>query len=341
MTGRRTLWAWMFAGVVVVLATAALPSSPDRYGAPDLRAAVDPAAGLRLTDDAGGAALFQVTNLAPGHPESSCVAVSYSDIQPSSTVLLYGSLTDPTLAPYLDTTIEVGTGGGYGSCGGFSPVAQVYGGTLAQFAADHHDGASGLPALQVAQPTGVATFRVTVEVQDNPAAQGKAGTWDLVWTAPVDDGDPAPVVTPPPTAPATPAPTPSAAPATPTPSAPASEEPSQAPSVEPSASQPTGGQGGRGGGSDDEAGGGRKAGSRSIFATAADIAKDVAAKVSEAVAYAAVPVARATSISVGAAVLVGLFISVQHRIDGRDPKLALAPVRAPEDLPFIERSTLS
>jgi hypothetical protein len=54
-----------------------------------------------------------------------------------------------------------------------------------------------------------------------------------------------------------------------------------------------------------------------------------------------VPVARITAIGFFTAAVAALFLIVQNRIDRRDPKLADAPVRPPDDRLFLERDAVA
>ena len=81
----------------------------------------------------------------------------------------------------LDTTIEIGTGGSFGDCTGFTPTATLFNNTLENFAATHTDWASGLATFTAAANPTSRTFRITVEVQDNPLAQGSTSTADFVF----------------------------------------------------------------------------------------------------------------------------------------------------------------
>lgn len=49
----------------------------------------------------------------------------------------------------------------------------------------------------------------------------------------------------------------------------------------------------------------------------------------------AVAVSKKTAVPVGLLLLIGLFLSLQNRLDRRDPKLALAPVYADPGVSFV------
>jgi hypothetical protein len=81
-----------------------------------------------------------------------------------------------SLAKYLDLTIEIGDGGGFGDCTGFSG-APVYSGTLDDLLANHTAYASGVP-LWPTLTTGSGVMLVSAHVQST-APQLLAATMDL------------------------------------------------------------------------------------------------------------------------------------------------------------------
>lgn len=130
---------------------------------------------VSLTDDDGGVAMFSVTGMTPVAPETRCLVVTYSGTISPADVQLFGSTTG-SLDTYLDTTIEVGTGGTFSNCAGFTPSSTIYSGTLADFSATHSDFASSVAAFTAASTPTSRTIRVTLDVQDTPAAQGLSST---------------------------------------------------------------------------------------------------------------------------------------------------------------------
>lgn len=78
---------------------------------------------VALTDDDAGSARFQATNLVPGATETKCISVTATASVPS-TVKVY-AVNSVSSAAGLDNYIKViseqGTGGGFGSCTGFTP----------------------------------------------------------------------------------------------------------------------------------------------------------------------------------------------------------------------------
>jgi hypothetical protein len=139
---------------------------------------------VRLADTDAGTAMFgSETTLAPGVTDDRCIQVSYDgDLDPLP-VMLYAAVASGDLAPYLDLSIEIGdaASGAFGDCSTFVPAAELYRGTLAEFATAFSSYFSGLPTWDPAEVAEVRTFRFTVEVQDNPAAEGKSVAFGFSW----------------------------------------------------------------------------------------------------------------------------------------------------------------
>ena len=137
-----------------------------------------------LTDDDGGAtALFTATALSPGTPVEACIEVTYSGTLTPADIKIYGTSAG-TLAPYLNTTIEIGDGGIFNDCTSFTPDgAALFTGTLSAFSTAHSGWVNGLATHTAAANPTVKSFRITVEVQNNPLAQNKTATADFTWEA--------------------------------------------------------------------------------------------------------------------------------------------------------------
>ena len=84
--------------------------------------------------------------------------------------------------PYLDLTVEQGTGGGFSSCTGFSGT-QIYSGTASGFAGTHTNFGTGLTGWSPTATPDSRTYRVTVTVQNDNNAQSKTATADYTWEA--------------------------------------------------------------------------------------------------------------------------------------------------------------
>jgi hypothetical protein len=138
-----------------------------------------------LVDDDLAAAMFTVSNMAPTDSQTECITVTYQGSLDAS-VKLYGALTaGDGLDDYLNLTIERGSGGTFGDCTGFSSTETVYTGTLDGFTTAHTNFATGAGTWA---PTGGApdddmTYRFTVTLQDDNAAQGLTTTATFTWEA--------------------------------------------------------------------------------------------------------------------------------------------------------------
>lgn len=126
-----------------------------------------------LTDDDTGTAMFSVSNMTPGTPVVRCLVVTYSGSQLPAPVRLYGT-TSGALAPYLNLTVEQGTGGTFADCTGFSSSSTVFTGTLTGFGTAHTGWANGAAVFTAAANPTARTVRFTVEVQNNALAQGQS-----------------------------------------------------------------------------------------------------------------------------------------------------------------------
>ena len=87
------------------------------------------------------------------------------------------------LAPYLDLTVDMGSAaaGAFGDCGTFVSAGRLYRGTLAAFATAHGGYASGLETWTPGRDGGVRTFRFSVSVQDDAAAEGRTVAFGFSW----------------------------------------------------------------------------------------------------------------------------------------------------------------
>lgn len=140
---------------------------------------------VQLDDDDAGRALFTAGNARPGDGGTNCIAVT-STGSLASQVRLYADDVSGTagLAEHLVLRIEQGTGGGYGTCEGFTPQSTVFDGRLSGFTGAHSSYGSGAPTWS---PTGGAsetrTFRITWKLADDApnAVQGGTATTSFVW----------------------------------------------------------------------------------------------------------------------------------------------------------------
>lgn len=135
-----------------------------------------------LTDDDTALAMFNTLGLMANDSLTECLNVTYSGSLLPAPVRAYGSTTG-TLDTYLDLTVEIGTGGGYGNCAAFSPTATIYTGTLDAFSTTHADWSSGLATFTATSNPDNRTFRFTLTVQDDNNAQGLTTTAEFFFEA--------------------------------------------------------------------------------------------------------------------------------------------------------------
>jgi len=145
---------------------------------------------VALTDDDTNTAMFTASNLKPGATGTKCIAVTSAGSLPS-TVKLYGTgaATTNALSSSINLTVTQGTGGGYGSCTGFTPLvtgSSLFSGTLAGFASASTAFANGLGTWA---PTGsgseTRTYQLTYTL-DSAApntAQGGTAALGFTWEA--------------------------------------------------------------------------------------------------------------------------------------------------------------
>ncbi|MFJ4221318.1 hypothetical protein [Curtobacterium luteum] len=145
---------------------------------------------VALSDDDANTALFTVTGLKPGSTGTNCIAVTSTGSLPS-TVKLYGTnaATTNALATNINLTVEQGTGGGFGSCTGFTPAATsgtLYTGTVGGFGSTSTNFANGVGTWA---PTGAASetrvyrFTYTVPTSAPNSVQGGTAALGFTWEA--------------------------------------------------------------------------------------------------------------------------------------------------------------
>ncbi len=159
---------------------------------------------VRLSDDDGNggnaaSVMFDVSGLTPGQSGERCIVVTY-DGDLAADVRLYATTSGPaSLAPYLELTVESGTGGSFAgagggtdSCQGFSGIAAfstttpaASAGTLLAFGQAHTSFGAGVgswgPAAGAPGQSRVYRFRYTLK--DDNAAQGRSATATFTWEA--------------------------------------------------------------------------------------------------------------------------------------------------------------
>ena len=329
---------------------------------PQLLPAAESSTSVRLVDDRAGGALFTSTGLVPGQVEQRCVALAVTgSAQSFGGVDLSAVVPRADLAPYLSLTVERGVLADPTRCETFSGQP-VWTGTLAQLPGTP---ATGVPTGWQPGVEQRAVFRFSVGVLDDPRAQGLTARASFVWSldvtpvpvptpvptpvpvpvptsvpevVPAPDPAPEPVpvpspvlvpsVTPPapPTAAPTTRPAPTSAPVrtsapVPAPAVPPSPSAEPTPSTGPAApatsTGPVSGDFPRRGGTSGDV----------LLAPPIDTTPSSLVEVAAAMAQVALAVADDSQFPLALVAVVIGFVAVQGRLDRRDPKLALAPVR--------------
>jgi hypothetical protein len=182
----RTLARFLVIGAATLVVTflvvgasrAAFTASTDNPSNQATAAAID------LADNDVGVAMFNaVTDLIPGSPIERCIDVTYTgSIDPTAVQLYRSAAATGSLAGYLDLTVEIGddTTDAYGDCTNFAPSSTLFTGTVASFSSTHQAYGTGIASWDPSA-TGTKTFRFTIEVQDDNAAQGLSTTFGFAW----------------------------------------------------------------------------------------------------------------------------------------------------------------
>jgi hypothetical protein len=142
------------------------------------------AGSVKLTDDDGGSGvLFNASNLKPG---SNCITVTSNGSLPALVKLYATGSSDTGLSAYVNLQIDVGTGGGFGSCGAFTAAQNVFTGTLATFDAStgYTNGVDGKWTTSgAANESKVYKVTYTLSSSVPDAAQSKTSSATLTWEA--------------------------------------------------------------------------------------------------------------------------------------------------------------
>lgn len=136
---------------------------------------------VTLTDDAGGTALFNASDIVPGDHGETCIRVDYGgDLAADVRFWVEAS---GALAPALTFTVEEGTGTGGGSCVDFTPSATLYGpGTLSDLTTQHGDLAHGFSSW-AATGAESRTYHLSWTFAGGNGYQGTSATASFVWRA--------------------------------------------------------------------------------------------------------------------------------------------------------------
>lgn len=148
---------------------------------------------VSLADNDADGAVLTLANARPGDSDVGCVLVTYTGSLPAD-VRLYGGSTGG-LAPYLELTVERGTQGSApaADCTGFTPDATdylgsgpgvVHTGRVDGYPADWAGGIVDPPSGSQTWSNGEShSYRFTVTLVDDPAAQGLTSDASFTWEA--------------------------------------------------------------------------------------------------------------------------------------------------------------
>jgi hypothetical protein len=140
-------------------------------------------AGLVLTDDDAGTALFSATGLKPGAAGTRCIVVTSASPVPTVVRLYAPRSSTSVLANALVLTVDAGTGGtDRGGCTGFVPTASLYSGSLAGFPVGFAAGLDGwTPGTGAA---GTRTYQLTYQLPTSASSgQDTSTTLAFTWEA--------------------------------------------------------------------------------------------------------------------------------------------------------------
>jgi hypothetical protein len=148
---------------------------------------------VTLGDDDGGnspttgTAMFDnVTGIRPSATTSAattkCIVVSYGGNIAAGPVKLYGAAVSGTLGPSLLMTVEVGTGGSYSSCTGFSGATLVTDVALSTFGATYTDYTNGLSSGWSPAVGESRTFRISYRLSTAASDAMQAATCAMPFT---------------------------------------------------------------------------------------------------------------------------------------------------------------
>jgi hypothetical protein len=138
---------------------------------------------VSLTDDMAGVAVFHnLAGLLPGSFGSTCILVTYTG-NVATTVELYTRNYAGTIGPYLNLTVQSGTGT---SCATFGAATTLFSGTLQALRTSATSFATGLPATGAWAPATSGTakpYKFSYTLADDNVAQSATASLDLVWEA--------------------------------------------------------------------------------------------------------------------------------------------------------------
>ncbi|GLY00505.1 MULTISPECIES: hypothetical protein [Actinoplanes] len=142
---------------------------------------------VALSDDDAGVALFSSGAdglLTGGQVLTRCIVVKYDGTLTSNTSVKLWSTATGALAPYLNLTVDQGSGSTDRDCTNFTAsTAGIYTGTVSGLAAASTNFATGAGSWSPSTNGATMTYRFTVTVQSVAAAQGKSASGTFTWEA--------------------------------------------------------------------------------------------------------------------------------------------------------------
>ncbi len=136
---------------------------------------------IELTDDDGDETLFDLPELRPGETTTNCIEVTYRGGVFNEPVGLRFRGGGP-LAADLETTIDVGKGGGFNSCDGFTASETLYRGTLADLQDTHGATDPALETFIIERTPDTRTFRITFGLDEASESAGLGANTEFLWT---------------------------------------------------------------------------------------------------------------------------------------------------------------
>jgi hypothetical protein len=142
-----------------------------------------------LSDDDLGAAAFQVDGIVPGQTGSKCLVVTSQSTVPGVVRTYVGNLGVHGLESNILVGFEIGTGGSFNDCTGFTPTTTLPAVSLADLAATDNSYATGvMPWVTSGTPGEHTTYRATwtfdvtgLTQEQIDALQGKSASIDVEW----------------------------------------------------------------------------------------------------------------------------------------------------------------
>ena len=172
--GAAVLSAAAVSALVFTATNAAFTDTTDNSGSSFAAGTVS------LTDDDGGSALFNATDMVPGDTVTDCIEVQYTGSivgADLSALRLYGS-SSGDLAGELDLTVDRSAAGG--SCSSFVSAANVYTGGLTALGSTFATGEAGLVPSATNEVVAYQ-FSVTLPATAPNTAQGDTASASFTW----------------------------------------------------------------------------------------------------------------------------------------------------------------